>query len=85
VYRGADPDEGPLVNLPATSNALCLVARDAQTLRFLKYLSRDAPSSRADISASFTVELPDGGESSEGEQDAVAASEARLDAAGREV
>jgi len=35
VYRGADTD-GPLVNLPAVPNALCLVMRDDKTLRFLK-------------------------------------------------
>lgn len=67
VYRGADTD-GPLVNLPAVPNALCLVMRDSKTLRFLKYLSRDAPSSRADISASYRVDAP---ESSEEEDEGV--------------
>jgi len=56
-YRGADTD-GPLVNLPAASNTLCLVMRDTKTLRFVKYLSRDAPSSRVDIAASYVVDAP---------------------------
>jgi len=50
---------GPLVNLPAASNALCLVMRDAGTLRFMKYVSGDAASSRADISACFSVDAPE--------------------------
>jgi hypothetical protein len=58
TYRGQD--DGPLVNLPPTSNALCLVMRDAPTLRFVKYLSRDAPSSRADVTARFAVDAPEG-------------------------
>jgi len=49
---------GPLVNLPAASNTLCLVMRDAGTLRFMKYVSGDAASSRADISACFSVDAP---------------------------
>eukprot|EP00928_Gymnodinium_smaydae_P039022 TRINITY_DN26761_c0_g1_i1.p1 TRINITY_DN26761_c0_g1~~TRINITY_DN26761_c0_g1_i1.p1 ORF type:complete len:650 (+),score=173.76 TRINITY_DN26761_c0_g1_i1:288-1952(+) len=69
VYRGADPDEGPLVNLPATANALCLIARDSKTLRFVKYLSRDAPSSRVDVAASYPVQLPDVDDSNEEEGD----------------
>lgn len=66
VYRGAE-SEGPLVNLPAVNNALCLVMRDSKTLRFVKYLSRDAPSSRLDISASFTVDAPTEGDSDDDE------------------
>lgn len=66
VYRGADID-GPLVNVVATPNALSLVMRDAKTLRFVKYLSRDAPSSRVDIAASFRVDAPDASSSSEEE------------------
>lgn len=70
TYRGADAD-GPLVNLPAASNALCLVMRDAKTLRFLKYLSRDAPSSRIDVAASYMVDPP--ADDSEEEQGSAAA------------
>merc|ERR1712232_527492 len=65
VYRGADPDEGPLVNLPAATNTLCLVARDAKTLRFAKYLGSGAPSSRVDVVASYGVDLPEGDDSDE--------------------
>jgi len=57
VYRG-DEEDGPLVNLPATSNALALVMRDPKTMRFVKFLSRDAPSSRLDVAASFDVDMP---------------------------
>ncbi|CAE8659943.1 unnamed protein product, partial [Polarella glacialis] len=64
VYRGQEND-GPLVNLPAVPNALCLVMRDSKTLRFVKYLSRDAPSSRADISASYFVDDPGSGSDEE--------------------
>lgn len=59
IYK-RDADDGPLVNLPAKSNTLCLVMRDSQTLRFVKYLSRDAPSSRVDVAACFGVDAPDG-------------------------
>eukprot|EP00405_Crypthecodinium_cohnii_P014174 CAMPEP_0206445178 /NCGR_PEP_ID=MMETSP0324_2-20121206/15348_1 /ASSEMBLY_ACC=CAM_ASM_000836 /TAXON_ID=2866 /ORGANISM="Crypthecodinium cohnii, Strain Seligo" /LENGTH=656 /DNA_ID=CAMNT_0053913333 /DNA_START=179 /DNA_END=2150 /DNA_ORIENTATION=+ len=58
VYRGAE-DEGPLVNIPPTPNALAIVMRDAQTLRFVKYLSRDAPASRLDVAACYPVESPE--------------------------
>lgn len=64
VYRGADLD-GPLVNLPAVANALCLVMRDSQTLRFIKYLSRDAPSSRVDIGVCYGVDAPQSDSSAE--------------------
>ncbi|CAK0832946.1 unnamed protein product [Prorocentrum cordatum] len=57
VYRGSD--EGPLVNLPAAANSLCLVMRDPGTLRFVKFLSRDAPSSRADVAGCFSVDMPE--------------------------
>jgi len=70
LYRGTSPDEGPLVNLPASSNTLCLVMRDAQTLRFVKFLSRDAPSSRADVAACFRVDAPENESSAEDKGDA---------------
>ncbi|CAL1137931.1 unnamed protein product [Cladocopium goreaui] len=57
------------VNLPAVPNALCLVMRDDKTLRFLKYVSRDAPSSRADVSASYRVDAEDSEGSPEGSPD----------------
>lgn len=66
VYRGAE-SEGPLVNLRPIPNALCLVMRDAKTLRFIKYLSRDAPSSRVDVACSFSVDPPEGSDAEEGQ------------------
>jgi len=64
VYRGGDAD-GPLVNIPAAFNQLSLVMRDDQTLRFVKYLSRDAPSTRADVAACYIVDAPEGGSEDE--------------------
>eukprot|EP00929_Paragymnodinium_shiwhaense_P101094 TRINITY_DN63909_c0_g1_i1.p1 TRINITY_DN63909_c0_g1~~TRINITY_DN63909_c0_g1_i1.p1 ORF type:complete len:653 (+),score=174.91 TRINITY_DN63909_c0_g1_i1:88-1959(+) len=71
IYK-RDAEDGPLVNLPAKSNTLCLVMRDSQTLRFVKFLSRDAPSSRVDVSAFYGVDAPD--DSSDEAEDAAAAS-----------
>jgi len=68
VYRGTE-DEGPLVNVPAAPNTLSLVMRDAQTLRFVKYVSRDAPSSRVDISACYPVDAPEGSSGEEAEEE----------------
>eukprot|EP00428_Durinskia_dybowskii_P025525 CAMPEP_0170244896 /NCGR_PEP_ID=MMETSP0116_2-20130129/22229_1 /TAXON_ID=400756 /ORGANISM="Durinskia baltica, Strain CSIRO CS-38" /LENGTH=600 /DNA_ID=CAMNT_0010495761 /DNA_START=87 /DNA_END=1889 /DNA_ORIENTATION=- len=73
VYRGAMDEEGPLLNVPATCNALSIVLRDRRTLRFMKYLSRDAPSSRVDVSARFTVDAPEEESSDDGEPEEIAA------------
>mmetsp|Transcript_11877 Transcript_11877/g.21706 ORF Transcript_11877/g.21706 Transcript_11877/m.21706 type:complete len:599 (+) Transcript_11877:79-1875(+) len=57
TYRAADND-GPLINLAVAPNTLAMVLRDAQTLRFTKYVGHDAPSSRLDVSLSVPAELP---------------------------
>jgi len=62
TYRAADND-GPLINLAVASNSLSIVLRDAQTLRFTKYVRHNAPSSRLDVSLSVPAELPDDSES----------------------
>lgn len=68
VYRGGE-DEGPLVNVPVAPNTLSLIMRDAKTLRFVKYLSFAAPSSRVDVGARYVVDAPDGSASEEDDQE----------------
>ncbi|CAD7936239.1 unnamed protein product [Amoebophrya sp. A120] len=48
-------EDGPLLNIPASNNALSLVLRDKKTLSFLKFLSKSAPSSRVDVKMSLAV------------------------------
>mmetsp|Transcript_73660 Transcript_73660/g.227484 ORF Transcript_73660/g.227484 Transcript_73660/m.227484 type:complete len:133 (-) Transcript_73660:86-484(-) len=55
VYRDND-DEGPLLNIPATHNALSIVMRDTGTLSFVKFVSRGAPSARCDVKVSFGID-----------------------------
>jgi len=65
VYRGGDDDTGVL-NVSPASNTLNLVLRDEGLMRFVKYVSCAAPSSRWDVAA---VLLPEDDSDDEGEAD----------------
>ncbi|KAL2315882.1 Prolyl 3,4-dihydroxylase ofd1 [Schizosaccharomyces pombe] len=49
VYRGDQQDDSILLSLPAAWNVFSLVYRDEGVLQFVKYVSRQAESSRWDI------------------------------------
>jgi len=66
VYR--DDEQGPLINIIPRPNALSIIMRDKHTMKFVKYISRAAPSSRTDISVAFRIhdeDLPDSEEEEE--------------------
>lgn len=50
-----DDDEGPLLTMGPSFNRLSLVLRDPGVMRFVKYLSANAPGSRWDIDAEWEV------------------------------
>lgn len=52
---GDDDDEGPLLTMGPGFNRLSLVLRDPGVMRFVKYLSANAPGSRWDIDAEWEV------------------------------
>ena len=58
VYRtNTAADEDPILfHMPATWNQLGIVLRDKGTMRFVKYLSRQAKSDRWDIFGEFTID-----------------------------
>jgi prolyl 3-hydroxylase /prolyl 3,4-dihydroxylase len=46
-----------MISCSAVANTLHLVLRDASLLRFVKFVSHDAPSSRYDVAAEFLTDL----------------------------
>ena len=60
-----DDDGGVLLSVTPGTNVLSLVMRDEDTLRFVKYVSARAPSSRWDISTDFELSPDDDGEEEE--------------------
>ena len=52
----SEEDEDELLSVQATFNTLSLVHRDEGLMRFVKYVSHLAPSSRWDVAAQYTVE-----------------------------
>ena len=51
-----DEDDSKLLSVPASKNTLSLVYRDPGTIRFIKYLSSSAPSSRWDLSLEYQLQ-----------------------------
>lgn len=49
-------DDTELLSISASNNTLSLVYRDPGTMRFVKYVSQKAPSSRWDVSMEYQVE-----------------------------
>lgn len=71
-YKSGQADsEDDVLNVPASFNTLDLVMRDSRTVRFVKYLSARAPSSRWDVAGIYEPEEDDAedgeGEKGEGE------------------
>lgn len=60
IYQTAkdDEDDGVLFSMPSCWNKLGIVLRDRGTMRFVKYLSKSAPSDRWDIFGEFEIEPP---------------------------
>eukprot|EP00755_Sulcionema_specki_P018824 Sspe_Gene.11794::Locus_4002_Transcript_1_3_Confidence_0.500_Length_2467::g.11794::m.11794 len=54
VYGGGDDSDG-LLSIHPSNNTLSLVARDEDVMKFVKYVSALAPSSRADVSAVYEI------------------------------
>jgi prolyl 3-hydroxylase /prolyl 3,4-dihydroxylase len=63
----ADDDDTELLNVSASNNTLSLVYRDPGTMRFIKYVSARAPSSRYDIAMEY--EFPHQEESDDEDDD----------------
>ena len=60
VYQAADDeDEGLLFSMPAGWNQLGLVLRDKGTMRFVKYVSKQAKGDRWDIMGEFEIKEED--------------------------
>lgn len=62
VYRRDDEQESGVLNVSAASNVLSLVLRDEGLMRFVKYVSAQAPGSRWDLAAQFRPEPDEDGE-----------------------
>ena len=68
VYRGPqDDDESGVLNVSPSFNCLSLVLRDEGLMRFVKYLSAQAPGSRWDVAGVYVPE--DDSESEEEEEE----------------
>ena len=52
-------DDSKLLSVSASNNTLSLVFRDPGTIRFVKYVSQSAPSSRWDISMEYEIDTDD--------------------------
>lgn len=53
IYRSSETDESVVYESQACWNKLCLMFRDSSVMKFVKYISYDAPGSRYDITASW--------------------------------
>ena len=71
-----DDDGGIVLSVSPSFNTLSIALRDEGAMRFIKYVSKSAPSGRWDIATSFAVNYEDGsGSSDEGEEGESDASE----------
>ena len=52
VYRATDDTEG-VTSIHASCNSLSLVYRAPESMKFIKYVSADAPGSRWDVAAEY--------------------------------
>ena len=69
VYAAAgEEEEDELLSVQATFNTLSLVHRDEGLMRFVKYVSHLAPSSRWDVAAQYTVEAVEDSDDEEEEE-----------------
>jgi hypothetical protein len=65
-----EEDDTKLLSVSASDNTLSLVYRDPGTMKFVKYVSCGAPSSRWDIAFEYNVEVDDENSEDENEEDA---------------
>ena len=66
---GGQDDGGVLLSVTPGTNVLSLVMRDEDTLRFVKYVSAKAPSSRWDVSVAYELSPDDFQDSDEEDDD----------------
>ena len=70
VYKAqGEDDEDELLSVSASFNTLSLVHRDEGLMRFVKYVSHLAPSSRWDVAMQYTVEGIEDSDDEEDEED----------------
>jgi len=77
VYRGpsegqgeGDDDDTSLLSLSPGANVLSLVMRDCEVMRFVKFVSSSAPSSRWDVAVEYEIERGEGeGEGAEAKEE----------------
>ena len=70
VYRANDVDkEESLLSISPGFNMLNLVMRDQEIMRFVKFVSYAAPSSRFDIAYEYEIVQPEDGEDEEAEEE----------------
>ena len=70
VYKAqGEDDEDELLSVSASFNTLSLVHRDEGLMRFVKYVSHLAPSSRWDVAMQYTVEGIDDSDDEEDEDE----------------
>jgi Rps23 Pro-64 3,4-dihydroxylase Tpa1-like proline 4-hydroxylase len=65
-YNPADEDGTELLSVSANNNTLSLVLRDTGTMRFVKYVSSRAPSSRWDIAMEY--QIPEGDDAKDSDE-----------------
>lgn len=68
-YTRAQDDDAELLSVSAANNTLSLVYRDPGTMRFVKYLSVRAPSSRWDVCAEYRLHEVDSDDDVNGEKE----------------
>lgn len=69
VYNSSGDDDNILFFQGAAWNVMTIILRDSGTLKFIKYVSRQAPGDRWDISSTFEIEEQNDDLDDEHEQD----------------
>lgn len=69
IYKSSADDDNILFFQAAAWNKLTIVLRDSGTLRFVKYVSREAKGDRWDVSASYDIEEQDDDDDDDGGED----------------
>lgn len=57
VARRVEEDDNTMISCSASFNTLNLILRDSCLMKFVKFVSHAAPSSRYDLAAAFTTDL----------------------------
>ncbi|KAJ1439095.1 Oxoglutarate/iron-dependent oxygenase, C-terminal degradation domain-containing protein, partial [Ochromonadaceae sp. CCMP2298] len=74
VYRpekdkGAEDAETSLLSVSPCNNTLNLVLRDEGVMKFIKYVSANAPGGRWDVTAEFELDISDSSDEEEGDDE----------------